>query len=87
MRPRAIVALGGTAARQLLGRPVAVLRERGQWISRDDGVPVLVTLHPAVLLRMDVDAEARDTAYTGWVADLERASRFAGQLGAGDDRA
>jgi DNA polymerase len=77
--PQAIVALGGTAARQLLGRPVAVLKERGQWITRDDGVPVLVTLHPSALLRMELDAAARDTAFNDWVADLERASRYARQ--------
>jgi DNA polymerase len=81
--PQAIVALGGTAARQLLGRPVAVLRERGQWFTRDDDVPVLVTLHPSALLRMELDAEARDAAFNDWVADLERASRYARQPGTG----
>jgi DNA polymerase len=70
--PRAIVALGATAARQLLGRPVAVLRERGQWLHRPDGVPVLVTLHPSALLRMEGDE--REAADAAWLADLERAS-------------
>jgi probable DNA metabolism protein len=51
VRPRAIVALGGTAARQLLGHAVPVLSSRGRWLHRADGVPVLVTLHPAALLR------------------------------------
>ena len=32
VQPQAIVALGATAARQLLGRPVAVTRERGHWL-------------------------------------------------------
>jgi uracil-DNA glycosylase len=36
LRPRAIAALGATAARALLGRPVAVTRERGQWVRRED---------------------------------------------------
>ena len=81
--PQAIVALGATAARQLLGRPVAVLRERGQWLQRADGMPVLVTLHPSALLRMDLDGDARDAAFNEWVADLERASRYARQPGAG----
>jgi DNA polymerase len=52
VRPGALVALGGTAARALLGRPVAVLSERGQWLERHDGLRVLVTLHPSALLRM-----------------------------------
>ena len=73
--PRAIVALGATAARQLLGRPVAVLRERGQWLNRADGLPVLVTLHPSALLRMD--AAEREAAYVAWLTDLDLASRHA----------
>jgi probable DNA metabolism protein len=67
IRPAAIVALGATAARSLLGRAVAVTSERG-WHRRADGLPVLVTLHPAALLRMDPgDADA---AFDSWVADL-----------------
>ena len=34
VEPAAIVALGGTAARSLLGRPVKVLTERGLWADR-----------------------------------------------------
>ncbi|MDB5900924.1 MAG: uracil-DNA glycosylase protein-like protein, partial [Ramlibacter sp.] len=52
VRPRVLVALGGTAARSLLARPVAVLSERGEWFEREDGVRVLVTLHPSALLRL-----------------------------------
>jgi probable DNA metabolism protein len=67
VQPAAIVALGATAARSLLGRAVAVTSERG-WHRRADGLPVLVTLHPAALLRMDPgDADA---AFDSWVADL-----------------
>ncbi len=80
--PQAIVALGATAARQLLGRPVAVMRERGQWVHRSDGLPVLVTLHPSALLRMA--PEEREAAYGDWLADLERASRYGRQPLAGD---
>lgn len=52
VRPRALVALGATAARSLLGRPVAVMSERGEWHARGDGLRVLVTLHPSALLRL-----------------------------------
>jgi probable DNA metabolism protein len=67
VRPAAIVALGATAARSLLGRAVAVTSERG-WHRRADGLPVLVTLHPAALLRMD--SGDADAAFESWVADL-----------------
>jgi uracil-DNA glycosylase len=68
LKPVAIVAVGATAARSLLGRAVAVTTERG-WHRRTDGLPVLVTLHPAALLRMD-DAAATAAAFEPWLADL-----------------
>jgi uracil-DNA glycosylase len=72
VNPRALVALGGTAARSLLQRPVAVLSERGRWHTDRQGRPVLVTLHPSALLRGD-PAE-REEAWVAWLADLELAS-------------
>jgi uracil-DNA glycosylase len=75
VQPQAIVALGATAARQLLRRPVPVMRERGQWLARDDGLPVLITLHPSALLRLQDDE--RDAGYAAWLKDLQRASHLA----------
>lgn len=74
VRPRAFVALGATAARALLGRPVPVTAERGHWLPRADGLEVLVTLHPSALLRV-VDAQARDAAFAAFVQDLRQARR------------
>ena len=68
VRPRALVALGATAARSLLGRPVAVMKERGQWMVRADGLKVLLTLHPSALLRMAPEEQAG--AFEGFVQDL-----------------
>lgn len=48
--PEAIVCLGRVAATALLDRDVAITRERGSWTSYQ-GVPVMLTLHPAYLLR------------------------------------
>ena len=70
--PQAIVALGATAARALFGRPVPVMSQRGQWLKREDGRRVLITLHPSALLRL-VDDE-REAAYSQWLADLRHAS-------------
>lgn len=72
VRPGAVVALGSTAARALLGRPVAVASERGQWLPRADGLRVLVTLHPAALLRMD--SCDFDAAFAAWLDDLRLAA-------------
>ncbi|AMM24732.1 UdgX family uracil-DNA binding protein [Variovorax sp. PAMC 28711] len=74
VRPRALVALGATAARALLGRSVAVMKERGQWHEDAQGRKVLVTLHPSALLRGDPAEYAQ--AYQGWLDDLALASEW-----------
>ena len=74
VRPKALVALGATAARSLLGRAVPVLASRGQWLPRPDGLQVLVTLHPSALLR-GVDPESRVAAFEAFVVDLRQAQR------------
>lgn len=66
--PDRLVALGATAAQALLGERVAIERERGQWRRRVDGRPVLVTWHPAALLRMPAERQA--SAWRRWVDDL-----------------
>ena len=75
VQPEAAVALGATAAASLLGRHVAVMSERGQWFTRPDGLLVLVTLHPAALLR--TEAQHQPAAYPAWLEDLQRADAFA----------
>ncbi|MBT2336815.1 UdgX family uracil-DNA binding protein [Variovorax paradoxus] len=73
VQPRAYVALGATAARALLGRPVAVMKERGRWLEEAaTGRRVLVTLHPSALLRGD--PLQREAAWEAWLKDLAVAS-------------
>ena len=50
IRPKAIVALGKPAASTLLGRTVPIMKERGNWYEYE-GIPLMLTLHPAYLLR------------------------------------
>jgi uracil-DNA glycosylase family 4 len=50
VKPRCIVALGGTAAEGLLGLAGSVTGMRGAW-HEFDGIPVRVTYHPSYLLR------------------------------------
>lgn len=51
--PEIIVAIGKTPASVLLEEPVAITRMRGRWMRpmRAAGRPVLLTFHPAYLLR------------------------------------
>jgi DNA polymerase len=75
VKPQAIVALGATAAKSLLGRPVPVMAERGHWLPREsDGRPVLVTLHPSALLRLR--GGDRDEAFARWLDDLRLATSY-----------
>lgn len=74
VKPAALVALGASAARSLLGRPTPVNANRGQWLPRPDGLDVLVTLHPSALLR--VDPESREAAFQAFVEDLRQAQRW-----------
>src|SRR5262249_30055589 len=50
IKPKAICALGGTAARALTVSREGVTRMRGRWFQWRD-IPVMVTYHPSYLLR------------------------------------
>ena len=50
LQPKAICALGSTAAKALLGTKEGVTRLRGNWHKWHD-IPVMVTYHPSYLLR------------------------------------
>lgn len=78
--PGAIVALGATAARAVLGHAVPVLANRGQWLAREDGRRVLITLHPSALLR-DRGPD-REAAIAAWIEDLRRAGELPKRGGA-----
>jgi uracil-DNA glycosylase len=77
LRPKLVVAMGGTAARALLGRAVTITRERGRPIELPDGQMAFVTVHPSFLLRVpDEDAKARE--YRAFVADLRKVVELLG---------
>lgn len=58
IRPKVIVALGGTAIEGLLGKTVGITRLRGQW-QEYRGIPLMPTYHPAYLLRNQALSEKR----------------------------
>ncbi len=77
LKPKLVVAMGGTAARALLGRAVTITRERGRPIELPDGQAAFVTVHPSFLLRVpDEDAKARE--YRAFVADLRKVAELVG---------
>lgn len=58
IQPEAIVALGATAAEGLLGETAPMAELRGKWFEHE-GIPVVVTYHPAYLLRNQSLSEKR----------------------------
>jgi uracil-DNA glycosylase len=74
VQPVAVVALGATAARSLLGRTVTITALRGRMLQLADGTALFVTVHPSFLLRIEDDADKR-REYDKLVADLRPAAR------------
>ena len=70
IRPKAICALGGTAARALTGHKEGVTKMRGKWFQWQE-IPVMVTYHPSFLLRAYNPAAKREA----W-EDLKRVLHF-----------
>jgi DNA polymerase len=68
--PKAICALGGTAARALTGHKEGVTKMRGKWFEWR-GIPLMVTYHPSFLLRA-YNVEAKREAWE----DLKKVLHF-----------
>ena len=75
VRPAAIVALGATAARSVLGRVVSVYKVRGQVQQLADGTAAVVTIHPSLLLRIEDKAD-KEREYRNFVIDLRHAQKM-----------
>jgi uracil-DNA glycosylase family protein len=76
VRPDVVVALGATAGRAVLGRPVRVNADRGKLIDAA-GRQVLITAHPSSLLRLR-DRDERHAALGALVDDLRTAAAVTG---------
>jgi len=70
VRPRVVVALGGTAALAVFGKPQPIARMRQHAIQLPDQAQGVVTYHPSYLLRVP-DAAAKAKAYQMFVEDLK----------------
>ncbi len=60
LKPRALVALGATAAQELLGRDFRVSRQHGQLVESPLAPLVTATIHPSAILRARDDEERRE---------------------------
>lgn len=71
VRPKCIVALGGTAAEGLLGLSGSVASMRGSW-HEFAGIPVRVTYHPAYLLHGRAGNEDKRRIWEDMLEVMER---------------
>jgi uracil-DNA glycosylase len=77
--PRAVVALGGTAAKALFGSKVRVMRDRGRELETPLAPVGAVTIHPSAILRVR-DHDEREDARAAMVADLAAIAEAASRL-------
>jgi probable DNA metabolism protein len=81
IRPPVTVALGATAARQMLGKTVTITAARGRAYALEDGGEGWVTIHPSYLLRI-AERDRAAEEYARFVEDLsvagERMAALAG---------
>ena len=75
LRPRAIVALGSTAAAAVIGPSVRVTRDRGRPFPSPLAPLVTVTVHPSAILRAP-DAAARAEGRRRLVEDLKKVGKW-----------
>ncbi|MFO7598137.1 MAG: UdgX family uracil-DNA binding protein [Desulfocurvibacter africanus] len=69
VKPHTVVALGGTAARAVFGKPVRVLQVRGKFADLEPGRQAMVTIHPSAILRMPEES-MRHQAFETFVSEL-----------------
>jgi uracil-DNA glycosylase family protein len=69
LKPQALVLLGATAARSVLGPGFKVSQERGRFLPSPLAPHVLATVHPSAILRAP-DDESRRREMERFVADL-----------------
>jgi uracil-DNA glycosylase len=72
LKPKVVVALGATAVRSLMGKPMTIGKIRGKAIEMPDGGRMVATIHPSYLLRIRDDHD-KAAQYRLFVRDLKAA--------------
>ena len=74
IQPQAVVLLGATAAKAILGSSFRVTKQRGELLDSDLAPIVSATIHPSAILRAPDDA-ARESERQAFIADLKNVAR------------
>jgi DNA polymerase len=72
VKPKVVVALGASAVRSLLGRPMTIGKIRGRVLEMPDGARMVATIHPSYLLRIQDDRD-KQAQYRAFIRDLKAA--------------
>ena len=75
VQPQLVVCLGAIAAQALLGRVLRINKERGKFIDDETGRNILVTIHPAAILRQR-DKSEQEKEYRHFLADLKLVANY-----------
>lgn len=75
IEPKVILCMGATAARAVMGGKVRITETRGKPMRSPLGRDVVVTMHPAYILRL---RSGMEEAFALFVTDVEQAAKLAG---------
>ena len=70
VQPDILVCLGATAAQSVIGKSVAIMKERGKFIDSVLGKLNIVTIHPSAILRQR-DNDEREQEYHRFASELK----------------
>jgi uracil-DNA glycosylase len=74
VQPEILVCLGATAAQSVIGKSVAIMKERGKFIDSVLGKLTFVTIHPSAILRQR-DNDEREQEYRRFASELKLVKR------------
>jgi DNA polymerase len=78
IKPKIVVALGATAAQNLLGKQFRVSKQRGQFIESSLAPFAMATVHPSSILRAP-DDETRREERRRFIEDLKKLVKAIGK--------
>jgi uracil-DNA glycosylase len=70
VQPEILVCLGATAAQSVIGKSVAIMKERGKFIDSVLGKLTFVTIHPSAILRQR-DSDEREQEYRRFASEMK----------------
>lgn len=74
VQPQILVCMGATAAQSVVGKPLAIMKERGRFIDSVLGKLTFVTIHPSAILRQR-DNDEREQEYRRFAAEMKLVKR------------